>query len=187
MKKINNSMKIILLLALCLSLNACNGLFKDLKEEQTEQAIDPKTCDSIQHVIKEFSFPEKDSTANYFYYFGFRDWYRWPLVYPYSLNSVDIKDNGFICDESKAKDITSSQDGIDQISLGDIKRFSFNKEILIAETGDEHPNTYKLFNFKNKKISSFNSLKDLQNESLKYGQLISDTLVTLEDYGLFFN
>lgn len=182
MKKINN----ILFLALCLNLTACNDLLKDLSEEPTEQAIDPKTCDSIQQVIKGFSVKERDTTDNYFTYFGFRDWYRWPLVYPYSLNSVDIRDDGFICDESKAKDITSAQDGIDQISLGDIKRFNFNKEILIAETGDEHPNTFKLFHFKTKKISSFKTLEDLQIASRQHGILISDSLLTLEDYSLIF-
>lgn len=186
MNLINNSYKSKLIFILSLSLFSCNNLFDDLEESTTEQAIDQKTCDSIQLVIKGFSPLKVDSTSNYFTYFGFRDWYRWPLVYPYSLNSVDIRDNGFICDESMAKDITSSQDGIDQISLGDIKRFSFNSLILIAETGDELPNKYKLFNFKTKKISSFKSQEDLQKESEKYGKLISDTLINLEDYSLIF-
>lgn len=108
------------------------------------------------------------------------------MVYPYSLNSIDIRDDGFICDERNAEDITGSQKGIDQIYLGDIKKFTFNGEVLIAETGDVPSEKYKLFRFSDEEITSYGSLSELMTVSSNYGEMVIDSLVTLETYSLFF-
>lgn len=63
----------------------------------------------------------------YFTYAGFRDSYRMPFIYPYSINAIDILDNGFICDESD-KEVNRNE----QI-LHNITNFTFDKNIFVSE------------------------------------------------------
>jgi hypothetical protein len=57
-------------------------------------------------LLKSYVPAETLPTVNpdYFTYFGFRDWWRWPLVYPYSIHAIDTVDHGRLLDESEVTD-----------------------------------------------------------------------------------
>ncbi|MFK7786554.1 MAG: hypothetical protein AB8B56_15645 [Crocinitomicaceae bacterium] len=177
----------VLFLALGFLLLSCNGSLNDhSKSSLNTNKIDPALHDSLKNVILDLSRVGDEIPGDYLTHFGFRDWYRWPLVFPYSLNSIDSQDDGFICDERLAENISGSQKGIDQIYLGDIKKFTFNAEVLIAETGDKGSKKYKMLRFSDKKITNYASSFELFEASDEYDDMIMDSLITLREYSLLF-
>ncbi|XOV68715.1 MAG: hypothetical protein ACFHU9_05950 [Fluviicola sp.] len=168
------------------ALMACN--FSIESKSQVNSSVQWSTAerDSLKTAILDLSENQEEVPGDYLTYFGFRDWYRWPLIYPFSLNSIDERDNGFLCNERSAVDISGSQKGIDQIYLGAIKKFTFNSQVLIAETGESGKKKYKMFRFEDREITSYGTSKELREAAAKYGEMIIDSMVTLEEYGLIF-
>lgn len=154
-------------------------------QQQTGVQFDAATRDSLKTVILEWS-DDDEVSGDYFTYFGFRDWYRWPLVYPYSLNAVDAREDGFLCDESNAKDVTTTNKGVKQLDLHSIQRFSFNKDIFVAETFANGKKRYRLFQFSDQQIVGFPSKDALMTEASKHGKLIFEEMITLEEYSEIF-
>lgn len=152
------------------------------------------TCSIPQDAINKrrkeiFSYSEgiKDSTDTYFHYSGFRDFYRWPLVYPFSINAVDSPDNGgSIYDESGIKDISNSSNEAEQMNIWDITEFTFNQKALLIESIEDTLKEYKILVFKSKEIILCSSKENMFEKSLDYGFSKSDSLITLGEYSCFF-
>jgi hypothetical protein len=184
-----SSMKNLFMYILLLFASSSCGFELNTREKSGAHSTTPipsETLDSLKMIITNLSNHDT-IPSDYLSYFGFRDWYRWPLVFPYSLNSIDSRDNGFLCYEKEAKSISGSNDGIEQIYLGDIKRFTFNEQLLICETGDKGSKRYKSFRFSDQTIRKYADLDSLYAESQDYGTMIMDSLITLKQYSLIFS
>ncbi|MFV0537595.1 MAG: hypothetical protein ACK5M3_09510 [Dysgonomonas sp.] len=109
---------------------------------------------------------------------GIRDFFRMPLVYPYSINAIDELDCSYINNEEgkryRAKDINSNRQVMDSIFS-----FSFNKEILIAQTGTS---TYKLLHFKTGEIEEFENDSTMRIEAYQYGLDTIKPMITVDEY-----
>lgn len=158
---------------------------------ETENGMTPEQEEKMRERKAEIISYSESSNDSYFTYLGFRDSYRWPLVYPYSINCIDIRDNGFICNESKSKDV--SEDGnktTECFIVHDITAFTFNKDVLIAKTRKSSKSpigaVYVLFEFENEKVTEFSSYREMVKEANNFGLTHKDTLLTIKEYDLIF-
>jgi hypothetical protein len=71
---------------------------------------------------------------NYYHYFGFRDWWRFPLVYPYSIHCIDMLDRGWIENEAdKKSDEDFVKGGSAQIFYPKFTEFIFDEKYFVGE------------------------------------------------------
>lgn len=142
-------------------------------------------------LLKSYS-PEairKTIPESFYTHFGFRDWYRYPLVYPYSLNCVDIREYGVIHNESNVKDIENNPNTARSTDVRGIIKFDFDDRYLVAQCldqfSDSKDTSYVVFEFETENSSTYNSLDEFEQAVYQVG-FSSDSLHTISEYeGLF--
>lgn len=86
---------------------------------------------------------------DYYTFYGFRDWWRFPVVYPYSLTCIDILDRGAIVNDSATTDFQKG--GTTQFVTPYFTGFVFNSRYMAAQmTEDDKLNNhaeYFIFEF----------------------------------------
>jgi hypothetical protein len=68
----------------------------------------------------------------FYAYLGFRDYYRLPLLWPYSLHCMDSLGDGSLYDESGVQQFDVNDNGERSIDLQGIMSFAFNREYLVG-------------------------------------------------------
>lgn len=153
--------------------------------------VDSSYSNSQIELLKSYeldSLPNK-VPASFYTYFGFRDWYRYPLVYPYSMNCVDIRDFGQIYDESSAADITQDDQGVIQLPVYGITKFAFDNHYLIAEISsqfEKEKSAYIIFEFKSQQAKEFKTYSDLVEKVKEIEFQGSHDLMTIKEYDALF-
>jgi hypothetical protein len=119
---------------------------------------------------------------DFYTYFGFRDWWRYPLVYPYSIHAIDSFDNSFLVDESPVTDYEtdSINDTIDLFS--GIQSFTFDKKYLLVDRGSD----FILFEFATGESSSFETKQKLIDEAKRLHFTGEFKFMTLAEYDALF-
>lgn len=128
---------------------------------------------------------------NYYTYFGFRDWWRFPLVYPYSIHTIDTVNYGRLYDESKLTnydDINNQE--LTDMDIDDITHLALDRRYLLLRTETEIREVlevkYILFEFSTAEKTVFDSEAALF-EAAKALDFEGDLqLVTLNDYNVLF-
>lgn len=144
-------------------------------------------------LLKSYVPAETLPTVNpdYFTYFGFRDWWRWPLVYPYSIHAVDTVDHGRLLDEREVTDY----DDINHQPLGstdvwDITHLALDRRYLLLRTEQEEDDvltvSYVLFDCSTAEKTEFDSEATLFEAAQAVGFEGSLALMTLRDYDALF-
>lgn len=113
--------------------------------------------------IKNIQPDNIDIPVTYYYCAGFRDYYRMPLVYPYSMVTIDDLAEASIEDESKVKNVFVSSEGSEQI-MHSITNFWFNRNILIAKanvTWEQDSTHYITLKFTTKELKKFATKADV--------------------------
>ncbi|GEM51923.1 hypothetical protein EB1_17130 [Empedobacter brevis NBRC 14943 = ATCC 43319] len=149
----------------------------------------PKNTKQIE-LLKNYTpdFLHREIPLSFYTNRGFRDWYRYPLPYPYSINWVDTPNYGAeIIDERNIDDINFNEEGKIKINIKPIRLFSFNQKYLVAgvSSDDNYKKdslTYIIFHFGSNKIEQFKNKIDLtkRTDELKFDRV--DSMVSLEDY-----
>lgn len=144
--------------------------------------------------LKSYVPAETLPTVNpdYFTYFGFRDWWRWPLVYPYSLHAVDTLDSGALMDERAVTDYDdiNNQD-LGSLNLYGITHLIFDRRTLLLrreweDTTDVIHVEYILFDFSTAEETVFDSEAALF-EAAKAANFEGDLVwMTLREYDALF-
>ncbi len=140
--------------------------------ELTETSNNNDTTDYVR-TLKTYE-PEKYKGRvpdGYYTYFGFRDWWRFPVVYPYSLTCIDVMDKGMLTNDSAR---TNFEEG--NPSLGatpDFTRFTFDANYFAAElyesAGEKTQSaSFFILEFKSGKITNY---KDAQSLNKKMEEL----------------
>jgi hypothetical protein len=125
---------------------------------------------------------ERNSINPHFYtYFGFRDWYRFPLVYPYGIHALETLDKGILKNESQVVDFEKAWQNSDSI-LSNIQSFTFDKNYFLAATDDD----FVLFNFDTQEINSFGTMQELTIEAKRQNFTGSMKFMTLSEYDDLF-
>ena len=102
---------------------------------------------------------------DFYNYDGFRDWYRFPLVYPYHITMIDTFDRGWL-EEYIGGDIQDSIVSSKRISTGDISAIIQRDDSLIfkLEKPDREGNLYGIFDYRSGEVRQFKDLEALRSK-----------------------
>lgn len=122
---------------------------------------------------------------------GFRDWYRYPLVYPYSINWADSPySGGIVMDERNVKDINWSSEGSKQVLNRGIHFLSFDQNYLFAGYFENEYNRdtlhYYILHFGNNKVEELKSELELRKRAKELNFEKVDSMISIDDYQNFF-
>lgn len=114
---------------------------------------------------------------------------QFPLIYPYSINCIDIINYGYLRDERAVENIAFSDDGAEDIPVHNIVNFTFDNNYFLAETyskfEDEKPK-FLLFRFADQKIEKFDRFSDLLTNAKSIGYSGPDSLITVREFDKIF-
>ena len=148
------------------------------------------------HIALLKSYLPKDVAGNepeqFYTYLGFRDYYRYPLRFPYSIHCIDTQDNGELYNEANVGRFDENDNGEIYAGLSNINRIAFDKTFLLVEQAitstrtDKIINHYILYNLETEKKEEVPSLTKLLQLAKEKGYTGSDTLMTIEEYSKLF-
>lgn len=116
----------------------------------------------------------------YFTYPGLRDYFRMPLIYPYSIRAIDDLAYGYLHDESGIKYIAKDANKSKQV-ISNITEFSFDKNTMTGKTeGDSLP--YFVFHFKNGKTERFRHENEINIHISQLGLDTTKPMITIGEY-----
>ncbi|HNA90425.1 MAG TPA: DUF4930 family protein, partial [Anaerolineales bacterium] len=119
---------------------------------------------------------------DFYTYFSYGHFWRAPLVYPYSIHTLESLERGYLIDESAVTSYKKNEPHIAIDLLSGIQKFSFDKNYLLADKGDE----FIIFEFKSKEMQPFETKQALIAEA-KILQFEGDfEFVNLKDYNSLF-
>ncbi len=137
-----------------------------------------------------------DTTINkqFYTYFGFRDYYRFPLRYPYAIHCIDLRDNGSLFNEKEVSRFNESDNGDADLNIPGIKKLAFDQKLLLLEQQNETTGSntigpkpeYILFEFDTEQVSRHPDTKTLFREAKAKGYQGPDSLMTIEQYNALF-
>lgn len=134
--------------------------------------------------IREMQPKDKSIPEPYFTYGGFRDHWRMPLVYPYSMNAIDDLDIGYINDESGIANIAMDVNNGKQILYG-IDLFTFDENMLLGELYSieyEIELEYIILDFKTGNIERFATEKEMQARAKEKGYDTTKKMIGIKSY-----
>lgn len=104
----------------------------------------------------------------YYTYYGFRDWWRFPVVYPYSLTCIDVLDYGALVNEINTTDFEKG--GIVSPVTPQFNKLIFDRNYFAGWIKSDHRDTipaekYFIFNFQNGKMDTLQT-HDALNKKL---------------------
>ena len=158
---------------------------EDAAEEQTREK--QRKQEHIER-LKEMVPAERRGRvpADFYTYPGFRDWWRFPLVYPYSIHCIDTLEEGSLCRHDGTSRIA---DGGEGRVMDDITHLSFDADLLLVRQevtvadngGPQRKFVYVVFEFETGKKSQFKTERALWAEAKKRGFKGGKKLKTVED------
>jgi hypothetical protein len=128
----------------------------------------------------------------FYTYSGFKDYYRYPLRYPFSIHCMYSKNNGELYNEVNVTRFDENDNGEMYSGISNINKIAFDKNFLLIEQEvtstrtDKIINHYILFNFETEKKEEAPSLSKLFQIAKEKGYAGPDTLMTLAQYHLLF-
>lgn len=141
--------------------------------------------------LKEFEQFNNDSNApNEFYvYFGYLDYYRMPITYPFSIHCNDILETGALYNEKNVVDFNVNDNGEINSGLENITAFAFDNAVLISKhQNPKNKSVFYVYEFSSNKKTECTSLKEAFKIARKqYNYRGYDTLITIRDYYQLFN
>lgn len=173
------------------------GQFEDYahKIEQQADSLQYHKANGPQVQLLKSYLPEQiagTESEQFYSYFGFQDYYRFPLRYPFSIHCTFYKDNGELFNESKVLHFDENDNGEIFTGIDNITRLAFDKNWLLLEQSKTSTRTdklithYFLFNFETEKQEEVNSEKLLFKLAKEKGYTGSDNLMTIEEYDRLF-
>lgn len=141
--------------------------------------------------LKEYSPKDSVIPDTYWTYFGFRDFYRFPLVYPYSLHCIDTTEYGILSDETGIENISANPNDSKSL-LSDIMSFSFDKNIMIGKRQSHsafqpnEPEKYFIFHFATKNIEMFEDEESMRTKVKQLDFKGEQKLMTIQEYNKKF-
>ncbi len=120
---------------------------------------------------------------DYYSCVGYRDWFRRYLVYPYSIQAIDLPDQGTLCDDRNATNIKNNE-GVQELGLRNICELCYDDKLLLAhckDRFDESSESFALFNFETQNLEYFDSMYELRTSAEKQGYSRKVHMINLEE------
>lgn len=114
---------------------------------------------------------------SYFSYTGLRDYFRMPLIYPYSITAIDVLEKGI-------KYIAADHNE-NELILHDITDFTFDRNILLAKTESSsslNSIRFYIFNLSTRQLEEFNTEKEMKIQAAKFGFDTIKPMITIQEY-----
>lgn len=170
---------------------AKNTITENIDKEVVDKGLDiftntlagRNTHTPFMDTLRSMQPTDKVIPDSYLSYAGFRDYYRMPLIYPYSLNSIDDMAYGQINDESGISYIAKDANKSKQLIHG-ITSFTFDKKLLLAKTesfsGDDIK--YILFYFETGQFVEFETKVALIDKAKSLKFETDKPWITIKEY-----
>lgn len=143
--------------------------------------------------LKEFESLNNETSApkEFYVYYGFADYHRMPLTYPYSLHSVDVLETASLFDESKVTEFNVNDNGEVETGRPGLIEFAFDNSAFIGKNKDEKGKYYYWVFSLNNPETDFVTNIQTQKEAFKtarkeYGYRGYDTLINVLEYHKLF-
>lgn len=121
----------------------------------------------------------------FYSYLGFRDYYRLPLVWPYSLHCMDSLGDAVLYDEALVQQFDVNDNGERSCNVHGIMDFEFTKHCLIGKKviiENKPKAVYFAFDFKTREEKEFKSYKELMNYANLKGFNANTELKSCKEY-----
>ncbi len=143
-----------------------------------------KKLKEFEHINAHHKAPDE-----FYVYFGYIDYYRMPLTFPYSLHCNDVLETAELFDERNVSAFNSNDNGEIQTGIAGVKKFAFDNSAFVGltklESGKE---SYIIYSFNDSKQKSFPTLKEaLKAARNEFNYRGYDTLISINNYYSLFN
>ncbi len=141
--------------------------------------------------LKEFETMNKETNVpkEFYVYYGFADYYRMPLTYPFSLHCTDVLETATLYNEENVTEFNINDNGEVETDIYGIEEFAFDNSALIAKvkaSGDKKE-MYTVYSFTASKMASFTTAKEAFKTARKdFGYRGYDTLINVLEYNKLF-
>jgi hypothetical protein len=159
----------------------------DTSEFKTYAIADSVNSEQIEYLISIESQTHKGEVPKQFYhYLGFKDYYRLPLKYPFSLHCIDSLDNASLFNEIKVARFDENDNGEKDCAVNNISEFVFDENMLIAKRKFQEDNkektTYIIYHFEQGRLEEIESINkfDLRVKNLKFQKIL--TFISCKEY-----
>ena len=122
----------------------------------------------------------KKVPEDFFTYGGYRDWYRFPLVYPYSVHMCDVLTEGQLCKHDGHSSIPDGQEYGMQGAYAALTHLNFDGKLMVARSNDAG-GTWVLFDFKTGNATTYPSEPALLTAAKAAGYTGDQRLWTLKE------
>jgi hypothetical protein len=157
------------------------------KHQINHSSLQIKTLKSYLNTSSVNNEPEE-----FYTYLGFKDYYRYPLKYPYSIHCMFTKDNGELYNEANVNRFDENDNGEIYSGISNINKIAFDKNYLLIEQTISSTRTdkiifrYLLYHFDDEKKEEVPSMQKLIDIAKQKGYSGPDTLMTFEQYQKLF-
>jgi hypothetical protein len=168
--------------------------FNDIFEDERNYLAGDSTSNVQMKKIRSYIPDDVEAgiDPSFFTYFGNQSSFRFPLVYPYSIHCMDVKDFGTLVDESKVTDVKNGGGSEENILFG-VTHFNYDGKMLLLQTtnklsdGDTKEKiSYFIYDYATKKLTEFNSETELYKKAGKLGYEGNKELMSITDYDYLF-
>lgn len=128
----------------------------------------------------------------FYTYAGFKDYYRFPLRYPFSIHCMYSKTNGELYNEVNVTRFDENDNGENFSGISNINKIAFDKNYLLIEQEVSSTRTdknilhYLLFDFETEKKEELPNFQKLLQSAKEKGYTGPDSLMTLTQYHQLF-
>jgi hypothetical protein len=142
--------------------------------------------------LKEFELMNAETNVpkEFYVYYGFSDYYRMPLTYPYSLHSTDVLETAALYNEKNVTEYNVNDNGEEDAGVPGITEFAFDNAALIAKikTRPGEKEIYNVYSFSGAKMAMLETQKEaFQTARKKFNYRGYDTLISVLEYNKLFN
>jgi hypothetical protein len=160
-------------------MDSLNNLYTNSKDSLLESA-------SVNYLMGLEPDTIKGRVPEQFYsYLGFRDYYRLPIVWPYSLHCLDSLGDATLYNEANVQQFDVNDNGELSCDINGIMNFAFTTEHLIGmkvKIENKPKKVYFAYDFKNKTEKIFKNEQELLNYARGKGFGESTELKSCKDY-----
>jgi hypothetical protein len=122
----------------------------------------------------------------FYNYLGYRDYYRLPLKYPYSLHCEGYLEKSSLFNEEDVEDFGVNDNGERDCNINNIMSFAFDGNILYAKCNrrelEVNEDYFVIFDFKKGKAEKFNTEEKAEQRAKELEFQFSDRLTSCKDY-----
>ena len=170
---------------------------QELLVEQLESIIH-REVDTIRYSYRQIEYLKTlhaDTVVEtlpdfYFTEFGEFDWWRYPLIYPYGLHSIDHENYAFLKDERGVSANHLLFQESSSLDLQNITSFAFDNKLFLcamsSETRINDEENFGILIFATGEVMKFTDRRAMLDKAVEFGFFEQARFLTVKEYGALF-